>query len=189
MRKMWMMLLLLAPMTAWAGTMTLDNSSSELSFVSVKKGSVGEVHHFTRLSGEADARTASIRIDLASVESGIDIRNERMRSMLFDVGNFASATIRADIASLDVQKLKPGEQAFGNLMIDVDLHGASRQLTAAVSLVRLKDGSLLVSSRAPMIINAADFGLDGGIEALREVARLASIATAVPVTFQLHFIH
>ncbi|HKI61344.1 MAG TPA: YceI family protein [Mariprofundaceae bacterium] len=189
MKKVWMLLLLLAPMTAWAGDLMLDNGSSAVSFVSVKKGSVGEVHHFTRLSGEAGAHEASVMIDLASVESGIDIRNERMRSLLFNVAKFASATIRADISSMDVQNLKAGEQKSGSLMVEVALHGVVKQLPASVSVVRLKDGGLLVNSRAPVIVKAADFGLDSGIEALRHVAKLPSIATAVPVTFELHFIH
>jgi polyisoprenoid-binding protein YceI len=188
MKKWWILLaLLLLPATAWAGGLKLDNAMSVVSFVSVKKASVGEVHHFTRISGKADAHQASVRIDLASVDTGIDIRNQRMRSMLFDVARFPSATIRADIAALDVQGLKPGGHVTGALTLHVDLHGVSKSLPATVTVVRLGDGGLLVSSRAPIIVNAADFGLEKGIEALRQVAKLPSIATAVPVSFELYF--
>jgi len=188
MKKLWILALLLLPATAWAGDLRLDNTASVVSFVSVKKGSVGEVHRFDRISGKADAHQASVRIDLASVDTGIDIRNQRMRSMLFDVARFPSATISADVGSLDVQRLKPGQHVTGSVSLHVALHGVSRQLPASVTAVRLADGGLLVSSRAPVIVKAADFGLAKGIEALRQVAKLPSIATAVPVSFELYFI-
>ena len=38
-----------------------------------------------------------------------------------------------------------------------------------------------------MIVSAGDFGLGEGIEVLRDVAGLASISAAVPVTFNLVF--
>lgn len=187
MKKLCMLVLLLLPATAWAGNLKLDQDQSVVSFVSVKKGSVGEVHHFTHLRGEADPREAKVSIDLASVDTGIAIRNARMRTMLFDVADFPAATIRADIAALDVQRLKPGEHVNGTLTLHVDLHGIIRSLPAMVTAVRLRGGGLMVSSRMPVIVKAADFGLDKGIEALRQVANLPSIATAVPVSFELCF--
>ncbi len=188
MKKWWILVLMLLPATAWAGELQLDNASSLISFVSVKKGSVGEVHRFDRISGKAGTDRANVRIDLASVDTGIGIRNQRMRSMLFDVTRFPSATIRTDIAALDVPGLKAGEHVTGALTLDLDLHGIHKSLPAVVTVVRLRDGGLLVSSRAPVIVDAADFGLGQGIEALRQAAKLPSIATAVPVSFELHFV-
>jgi hypothetical protein len=45
----------------------------------------------------------------------------------------------------------------------------------------------MVSSRKPVIVNAASVDLADGIEALREVANLPSISKAVPVSFVLTF--
>jgi len=57
----------------------LDNGDSTLDFISVKKSTVGEVHHFKQLSGSiTDAGQASVDIELASVETNIPIRNERL---------------------------------------------------------------------------------------------------------------
>jgi len=187
MKRILMAALMLLPLTAWAGDLKLDNDQSAVTFVSVKKGSVGEVHHFSRLSGEADGSHATVDIDLASVETGVAIRNERMRGMLFDVSRFATAKIRADTSTLNVKQLKAGEQLAATVSVNVGLHGISKQLEASVTVVRLANGGLMVSSRAPVIVNAADFGLEGGIEALRDAAKLPSIATAVPVSFVLVF--
>jgi len=189
MKRILMLALLLAPLTAWAADLKLDNDQSTVTFVSVKKGSVGEVHHFSRLSGEADGSHASVDIDLTSVETGVAIRNERMRGMLFDVTHFAAAKISADTSTLNVKKLKAGEQLSATVNVNVDLHGVSKSLEANVTVVRLANGGLMVTSRAPVIVKAADFGLEGGIEALRDVAKLPSIATAVPVSFVLVYNH
>ena len=60
----------------------LDNNSSTLSFVTVKADHVGEVHTFDQLSGDInDDGSVQITIELASVNTLIDIRNERMQNM------------------------------------------------------------------------------------------------------------
>jgi len=49
------------------------------------------------------------------------------------------------------------------------------------------DDKLVVSSKNPIMIQASDFGLVAGIQKLQELAKLPSIATAVPVSFVLTF--
>jgi len=188
MKNIWILLVMLLPATAWAGNLGLDGEQSDISFVSVKKGVVAEVHHFTALSGSIKGNHASVVIDLSSVESGIKIRNERMKSMLFEVGRFATATITADISRVDMKRLKVGEMQSVVLPLTVDLHGFKKDLKAEVSVVMLQNG-LLVTSRSPVIARASEFGLESGIEALRVVAKLPAIALAVPVSFQLYFKH
>ena len=68
----------LAPFGAAAGDWTLDGEASKLAFGSVKKDAVGESHHFSGLSGGVADGIATISVDLASLETWIDIRNERM---------------------------------------------------------------------------------------------------------------
>ena len=60
--------------TTW--TSVADQSS--VAFGSIKKDVVGEVHHFQKVSGTvSDAGAVTITIDLGSVETNIDIRNEQ----------------------------------------------------------------------------------------------------------------
>ncbi len=186
MKKLCILLLMLLPATAWAGGWMLDGSSSDINFVSVKKNTVAEVHHFTSLSGSVKQSRATVSIDLTSVESGIGIRNERMKSMLFDVSQFATATITADISGLDTNSLNIGDMIAATVPLTLDLHGVKKELKTDVIVIALNDG-LLVTSRSPVIVKAADFGLLAGIEALREAAKLPSIAQSVPVSFQLRF--
>ena len=48
-------------------------------------------------------------------------------------------------------------------------------------------GQLRVLSARPVILNVGDFGLEKGVEALREIAGLSAISTAIPVSVQLVF--
>lgn len=59
----------------------LDNESSRLSFITNKNGDVTEVHRFLVLHGKIDSKgAAELQIEMDSVNSGIPLRDERMRS-------------------------------------------------------------------------------------------------------------
>ncbi len=189
MKKVLIFLVMLLPATAWADGWKLDPTDSDINVVSVKKGTVAEVHHFTRLYGDLRGDQAEVSIDLTSIETGVAVRNARMQSLLFEVSRFAAATIRADVRRVKWKKLHVGEVVMATVPLTVRLHGVMQNMQADVLLTVLKGGDLLVSSRSPVIVRAADFKLSSGIEALRKVAGLPSIAMAVPVYFHLHFTH
>ena len=77
------LLILAAPLSFAEWTLSPDSS---VKFLSTKNTNITEVHEFTQVSGSvSDQGSAKIAIDLSSVETGIEIRNERMQSMLFNV--------------------------------------------------------------------------------------------------------
>jgi len=163
--------------------MTLDNSLSSLNFVSVKKGSVGEVHTIDKLSGSlSDDGNLVVKLDLSSVNTGIDIRNERMLEHLFETKNNPIATISAKISG----GRSTNEISTITGTLSLDLHGIKKDIEFNVVAVKSGD-NLVVSSAKPIIIQASDFGLVAGIQKLQELAKLPSIATAVPVNFVLVF--
>lgn len=165
----------------------LDAERSVVQFLSVKNASVAEVHHFKDVSGGIDDDgQATVTIDLASVETMVPIRNERMREMLFETVRFPEATLSARVPD-DLDDLGAGETTRADLEVSIDLHGKTALYTAAAHVTRLADGSLQVVLAAPVLVKAADFGLEGGVEMLREVAGLQNISTAVPVDATLVF--
>jgi polyisoprenoid-binding protein YceI len=168
---------------------TLDNETSQVSFVSVKAGDIAEAHRFTQLSGELSADgAANVTIQLASVDTLIPIRDERMREMLFNTNMFPTATLTANIDMADLKGINVGDSKTLVTEVMLNLNGKQVALTADVSVGRLGDSTLLVASRKPVILNAASVDLVDGIEALREIAGLPSISKAVPVSFVLTFI-
>ena len=167
---------------------TLDNDASQVSFVSVKAGDAGEVHRFTEISGGLSAAgNASVTIQLASVDTLIPLRDERMREMLFQTKLFPTASLSADINMDALAAIEPGNSMDMAANVMLDLHGQQISLAADMIVARLGDHRLMVSSRKPVIVNAASVNLVDGIEALREVANLPSISKAVPVSFVLTF--
>ncbi len=171
-------------LAAW----TLDNDSSQVSFVSVKAGDAGEVHRFTEISGElSSGGKASVTIQLASVDTLIPLRDERMRELLFQTGIFPTASLSTDIDMDALNAIEPGDSMDMAANLTLDLHGQQLSLAAEMIVARLGDHRLMVSSRKPVIVNAASVDLVNGIEALREIANLPSISKAVPVSFVLTF--
>ena len=169
--------------TSTQAAMMLDQTHSTISFVSIKKGTAAEVHTFSNVSGSlSDEGQLTISIDLDSVQTNVDIRNTRMREKLFETISFPSAELSATVS----EPISEGQLTPIAVEADLSLHGISQSIT--INALALKAGDqLLVTSTQPIIVNAEDFGLDGGIETLRTIAKLPSIALAVPVSFTLVF--
>ena len=166
----------------------LNSDKSSLNFVSIKKSAIAEVHSFKQLSGSIKTTgEVELLINLASVDTNIAIRNERMKSLLFEVGKFATANILAKVDCAKLQAMKAGDFYYDDVAMVLGLHGIDKKITAAMSVVKLSDGSIRVSSLRPVIIATQDFALSDGVEALRVVANLPVISTAVPVTFSAVF--
>lgn len=167
---------------------TLDNDSSQVSFVSVKAADAGEVHRFTEISGElSSGGNASVTIQLASVDTLIPLRDERMRELLFQTNLFPTASLSTNIDMDTLNAIEPGDSMDMAANLTLELHGQQLSLAAEMIVARLGDQRLMVSSRKPVIVNAASVDLVDGIEALREIANLPSISKAVPVSFVLTF--
>ena len=172
---------------AYAGW-TLDNDASRINFVSTKANTAAEVHTFGTLDGQVDDDgNATLSIDLNTVDTAIEIRDERMRDILFETAQFPTATLAASVDMAAVAGLATGETTEltteGQLMV----HGTTSSVTFDISVSRLGEDRILVASRKPVIVNASQVGLLPGVEKLREVAGLPSISPAVPVSFVLAF--
>ncbi|BDX04585.1 YceI family protein [Planctobacterium marinum] len=168
--------------TACFSQWQLDAEKSEVSFVSTKNLHFREVHRIQQISATiAQQSKVTIELDLSSIESGIPIRNERMKTMLFDVANTKTATLSFTLpVALDsLEKV-----ARYPLTALLSLHGKSQEVTLDMLLTPAAD-SITGTLATPVIINAADFGLVAGIDALQKVAGLSSIGHSVPVSATL----
>ncbi|WP_298941602.1 YceI family protein [uncultured Psychromonas sp.] len=166
----------------------LSAESSKLNFVSIKSLKVGEVHSFEKLTGKInDSGQVELNIDLSSVETNIGIRNERIEKMLFDTAKFVDAKLTGFVDVEKLASLNVGDTYSESVKFNLSLHGVINQITTDVQVTKLNDQRLLVTSVMPLVINASDYGLEKGVQQLKEIAGLPSISTAVPVTFNLIF--
>ena len=165
----------------------LQNQHSNLSFVSIKNNTIGEVHHFKSLQGNINqSGMLSFSTDLTSVETLIPIRNERMKSILFNTKMFPELTLKADINN-QLNTLETGIPKIMSVTATLSLHGVKKALPLQILALKGEDDSITASAMQPVIINANDFNLAEGLETLQKVAGLSSIAQSVPVSFVLHF--
>ena len=166
---------------------SLDNDASSLSFVTVKAEHVAEAHTFDSLSGTiGDDGGVEISIELASVNTMIPIRNERMQEMLFETNLFPNATISGSINLDALTGMDAGSSVARQIDFELSLHGQSVALAADVQITRTGEG-VIVSTLKPIIVMADSFSLVAGVEKLREVAGLPGISRAVPVSFTVVF--
>lgn len=167
----------------------LDSEHSTINFISVKNSVIAETHSFDGLVGYIGKNgNVQLNIDLASVETLVPIRNERLRELLFETASFPNATVAAEVDPAILAEVATGGTVSVEVQLRLNLHGVEESLTVPVTVFG-DGGSLSVLSSRPVIINVADFGLAPGVETLRKVASLTTISTAVPVTLNLRFSH
>lgn len=171
---------------ALADGWTLNNEASRLAFGSVKKNTVGEVHSFTKLAGTVAADgSVSIQIDLTSVETLVDIRNDRMREFVFKKAPTAQINASIDMGALST--LPIGDSAVVDVAGTLSLGGASREIDTEMFILRVSAGQVLVTTNDMIMLSIADMGLNDGIDTLMALAKLPSITRVSPVTLRLVF--
>lgn len=166
----------------------LDGESSRLSFISTKNPNISEVQRFLVLHGKVDPKgLAQVQVELESVNSGVPLRDERMRKELFEIQTFPEALITTQIDLRPINDLAPGAQLELRLPLTVDLHGKQHTYNAELLATRLDDRRFQVVTLEPLVINAEDFDLAPGLERLRKLADVSAISLSVPVGAVLIF--
>ena len=167
----------------------VDTKNSHVGFASVKNKTIAENHRLSGLSGSVGSDgEALVSIDLATVETLVPIRNERIREILFDVANFPSATIKTKLDMDQINSISSGETEGLRIPLSIGLKSIKISKSVMVNVVRSGENIYDVASADPIMIRASDFSLLDGVKTLKEMAGLQSIEPVVPVTFNLRFV-
>jgi OmpA-OmpF porin, OOP family len=179
----------LGPNCARAQEWLLNAAASHFYMQTAKANAIIETHQFTGLDGTISKDgDANIKIDLTSVASGIDVRDVRMRFLLFETYKFPYAEVKAklDMAKLQAPLTTTIRIPY-DLKLTVDLHGFAKEIEAPVTVTRVSDNSVSVASAKPIIVNADTFGLVAGIAKLAEAVNGTPIVAAASFSFDLLF--
>ncbi len=169
-----------------AETWTLDGEASYLAFGSIKKDKIGEVNSFSGLKGTVDADgKADVTIDLTTLETNIDIRNERMLEHVFKGAGEAQLTAQLDMD--EVKGLAVGEMAVVDVEGALSLLGVSTELDLEMVVVRLAENKVMALSNDMVFVGTEELGVTAGIDKLMELAKLPGITRTSPVTLRLVF--
>ena len=163
----------------------IDAQSSQLRFQSVKNVTKVESSTFAAFSGGLSADgTLSLHVFLDSVDTKIDLRNVRMRFLLFETFRFPEAVITAKINAADLADLPTLRRKTIHLTYTLDLHGVKKELETDVAVTMVQDDTVVVSSTTPVVIATDDFGLADGVQKLQEAANVVIIPSGT-ISFDL----
>ena len=181
----WVLLLFSSPaFSDW----NLVTEESKLNFISIKASNIAEIHSFKKITGSVKENgEAQLTINLASLETLIPIRNERMGKLLFETKIYPSAFFKLEVDLEKILLTEVGKSSEVEYRGMFGLKNKQFPLLVKLKVTRLNDQSFSVSSSEPLLLNADRLGLSNGIESLRAVAGLPSISKSVPVTFSLMF--
>ena len=168
---------------AWS----LESKESSVSYVSIKKNSVGEVNHFKELSGSiVPSGEVAVAIDLSSVETYIDIRNKRMVKHVFGE-NAPKAMLKATVDMMKLKHLEVGQTIAMDIGGTLSFLGKEIPIDTTMVIAKLSDQRLMAMSDEPILVKTADLGVNAGVDKLMELAKLPGITRVVPVSLRLVF--
>jgi outer membrane protein OmpA-like peptidoglycan-associated protein len=182
------MLLLPPPVARAATDWTLDPTASTLTYQSVKKGTVVETNKIRNISGTLSPDgDAKLSFDLNSVDTGVDLRNVRMRFLFFETFQYPNAEVTAKVDPAAFADLPTKRRIVTKLPFKLSLHGVEKDFSADVVVTMISDGMVSVASNAPVAVNSADFGLLPNIEKLQQAANVSAIVPTASVSFDFLF--
>lgn len=179
--------LTISSMSASSAEWSLAADDSKVAFGSIKKNTIGEVHHFTGLSGSVAADgTVTVEIDVTTVETFIDIRNERFLEHVF-AANAPKAILSAKIDMAALDALKPGETTDTDVEGKLTFNAKDVPLEATMFIARLSADKVMVTTDEMIMVSMEDLGVQAGVDALQKLAKLPGITRVSPVTLRLVF--
>ncbi|MDA5556481.1 YceI family protein [Shimia sp. MMG029] len=165
---------------------TVDEDS-QIAFGSIKSSEFGEVHTFDALSGSVNEKgEVAVSIELGSVETNIDIRNERMITHIFKAAD-ARAELTGSVDFDAVHDLEVGATTVVDFEGALSLVGVSADVEAELFVARLSEDRVLVTTSDMIMLSTYDLGIDAGVDKLKELASLEGITRVTPVTVRMIF--
>ena len=194
--------ILLTACTTGAGTSTVneqttaqnwqvDNARSNFTFVTTKAGQPGtnaitEVSSFKRVAGSVTSQgQIELLVDLTSIDTGFEIRDDRVKAMLFNVGATPQAKFAAKIEANTIRSIPANGFKDVEVAGQLTIAAQTKPVVAKLRVSQLGTGALQVATIAPIVINANDYGIGTGVEALRDIMGLNLLSPAAPVSFNL----
>lgn len=165
---------------------TLLPSQSSVAYGSIKKDVVGEVNHFKEFKGSIDnSGKASIHIDLSSVETYIDIRNQRMIKHVFGNAPTANLTAQLDLGALS--NLSAGATTLMDVTGKLSFLDKELEIDTTFFVAKLSKDKILATTNNMIMVKTESLGINSGIDKLMEIAKLPGITRVAPVTLRLVF--
>ncbi|TGQ66171.1 flagellar motor protein MotB [Mesorhizobium sp. M00.F.Ca.ET.186.01.1.1] len=167
---------------------TLDPAASVITYQSVKKNTIVETNKIRNITGTLSAAgDAKVTFDLNSVDTGVDLRNVRMRFLFFETFKYPTAELTAKVDPAAFADLATKRRVKATLPFRLNLHGVDKDLEASVVVTMISDTMVSVASEAPVAVHVEDFGLLPNIDKLQQAANVTNIVPTASVSFDFVF--
>ncbi|PHR62774.1 MAG: hypothetical protein COA47_02515 [Robiginitomaculum sp.] len=174
--------------TAAPSSWQLDITASQVQIFAIKAEQIGESFSLALGNGTVDQDgNIELSIDLASIDTGIPIRNERMRKFLLKTEDWPMATVSANIDLQQFEGLMIGQMLSANAPVELALHGLKVSYEVNFLITRLSTKRVMVQSATPISVVADDLNFGAGLAKLQELAGLPSITPVSAIGFLLIF--
>lgn len=153
----------------------------------------GELKWLDKPSGAAGLRSAeaSVVMDVASFNSGLLLRDERVREIFFGADNGVSAEVSFAVKAATPEDLVPlrTQGAVTGVAVTGDLKafGKSLPIAATIDLSVTPEGRLRAVSTSPIVIKISELGLNTNLAKLMAECGHKSVSDEVQVEFALEF--
>ncbi|MCB9966402.1 MAG: OmpA family protein [Geminicoccaceae bacterium] len=166
---------------------TMAPELSKLDVQSVKNETKVESSTFAAFEGAiAPDGQATVTIQLNSIDTGVDLRNVRMRFLFFETFKYPEAVVTVQLDRAMLGDLESRRRLNLTLPFELDLHGITKELETEVVLTLLTDELVSVASSRPISIGTELFDLTDGLKKLEEAASVSVIPSG-SVTFDFVF--
>ena len=103
------------------------------------------------------ASSVAIAIDMASLDTGVALRNKEMRDLYLQTGKFPTATFKS-VSVAGPASVAAGTAAEINVTGDFTLHGVTKRMTLPVRVILVADGRLHATTNFK--VKMPDFGIN-----------------------------
>ncbi|MDK4679321.1 YceI family protein [Kingella negevensis] len=128
-----------------------------------------------------------LTIDLKSISTDIDIRNQRLKDWFFETSKFPVATVTGQLDSAQINQLKLGETLLLDQNLSLNLHGVDIPIQAALLISRVDNNRMIVNTRTPVIVDIGKIDMLEEMEKLMEGIGVSTIIQQVPISFYGEF--
>ncbi|MCG7656728.1 YceI family protein [Wielerella bovis] len=169
-----------------------QSTDSKITFligkVTPKLKSITEPAYFAKSSAQLDKDGQfSMSIDLQSVNTNIEIRNQRLKDWFFETSKFPTATVTGKLDSVAINQMKIGDILLLDQSLVLNLHGQDIDIIAPLLISRTSKNKIIVNTRHPVILDVRQMNMLNEVSKLVEGMGLSSIWEQVPIFFYGEF--
>ena len=177
-------------------SVVLDAATSTVEWKSIKNGDAPVNGKLTKPTGglwltaaDLSATRGDLQFDLSGVDSGLELRDQRIAEVFFGATADNSATGQVSLTKLtpEAATLEPGGSTPATADLTVKAKDAEATVQAKVTVTRTDANTWTVVSAEDATVSIKSLGLDEPLDALMKLCAHKSVDDAVGIAVNLTF--